>query len=46
VLTECSVGGLALVERMAGYDRVIVLDALQTADPLPGLWHAFDAGAL
>jgi hydrogenase maturation protease len=33
---EVSVGGLRLMERMLGYERVILVDALQPGDGLPG----------
>jgi hydrogenase maturation protease len=33
---EASVGGLRLLEALTGYDRVILIDAIQTADGLPG----------
>ncbi len=35
-VTEASVGGLRLMEMMEGYDRVIVVDAIQTTDGQPG----------
>jgi hydrogenase maturation protease len=35
-VTEASVGGLRLMEMMEGYDRVILVDAIQTADGQPG----------
>ncbi len=35
-VTEASVGGLRLMEMMVGYDRVILIDALQHCDALPG----------
>ncbi len=31
-----AVGGLALMERLVGYDRVILVDAIQTGDKTPG----------
>jgi hydrogenase maturation protease len=46
VVDECSVGGLNLVEVMAGYDRVVVLDSIMTEGGVPGTWFTFDAGAL
>jgi hydrogenase maturation protease len=46
VIEECAVGGLNLIEVIAGYDRVIVLDSIMTADGAPGTWYAFDARAL
>ena len=33
---EASVGGLRLLEVIAGYERVILVDAIQTADGKPG----------
>ena len=35
-VSEASLGGLALMERMVGYDRVILIDALQTGGGQPG----------
>ncbi len=35
-VTEASVGGLRLMEMMEGYGRVILVDAIQTADGQPG----------
>jgi len=35
-VTEASVGGLRLMEMMVGYERVILIDALQHRDALPG----------
>jgi len=35
-VTEASVGGLRLMEMMMGYERVILIDALQHRDALPG----------
>ncbi len=45
-LEECSVGGLTLVEQLAGYDRVVVLDSIRTRDGRPGDWYSFTASAL
>lgn len=36
---EVSVGGLTLMEAMAGYDRVILIDALYRRDGNPGAFH-------
>jgi|WetSurMetagenome_2_1015567.scaffolds.fasta_scaffold470336_1 hydrogenase maturation protease len=33
---EASVGGIRLMEVLAGYDRTILIDAIQTPDGLPG----------
>jgi hydrogenase maturation protease len=46
VMEECSVGGLNLIDVFAGYDRVIVLDSLQTTGGTPGDWYSFTAAAL
>jgi len=35
-VTEASVGGLYLMELMTGYDRVILIDAIQTPGGQPG----------
>ena len=35
-VTEASVGGLRLMELMVGYDRVVLIDALQHPDARPG----------
>jgi hydrogenase maturation protease len=38
-IEEVSVGGLTLMESMIGFDRVIVVDALQTREMRPGTVH-------
>ncbi len=38
-VTEASVGGLRLMEMMVGYDRVILIDAIQTPGGRPGAIH-------
>jgi hydrogenase maturation protease len=43
---ELSVGGLALMEAMIGYERVILIDALWTPDCSPGQVTEFNAGLL
>jgi hydrogenase maturation protease len=35
-VVEVSVGGLALMEAMVGYQRVVLIDAIMTADGQPG----------
>lgn len=45
-IEECSVGGLTLVEQIAGYDQVVVLDSIRTRDGRPGDWYSFTAAAL
>ena len=37
--TEASVGGLRLLDVIAGYERVIMVDAIQTRDGKPGDIH-------
>jgi len=46
IIEECSVGGLNLLDLLRGYQRVIVLDSLQTSKGTPGAWHRFTAEAL
>ena len=36
-VTELSIGGLALMETMIGYDKIILIDAMQTKDGSPGM---------
>ena len=38
-VTEVSVGGLTLMESMIGFDRVILIDAIQLDDNQPGQIH-------
>lgn len=38
-VTEASVGGLSLLELVVGYDRVIIIDAIQTGSREPGEVH-------
>ena len=38
VVMECSVGGLALLDVVAGYDALIAMDAVRTRDGIPGAW--------
>jgi hydrogenase maturation protease len=35
-VTEASVGGLDFLELLAGYDKAIIIDAIQTAEGRPG----------
>ena len=46
VVDECCVGGLNILDVMAGYDRVIVIDAIKTAGGLAGTTYHFDAERL
>ncbi len=40
---ECTSGGLDLLEQLAGFDRVVVLDAIRTRGGHPGDWYRFTA---
>jgi hydrogenase maturation protease len=46
VREECCTGGLELLDVVAGFDRLIVLDAIKTTDGRPGDWYRFDGTAL
>ena len=39
VVEDCSVGGLNLLDLLAGYQRVIILDSLLTSGATPGAWR-------
>ena len=41
-VTEASVGGLRLMEMMIGYDRVMLVDALNVGDETPGTLHRWN----
>jgi hydrogenase maturation protease len=43
---EASVGGVRLLEVIAGYERVIIVDAMQTPDGNPGDIHRLHLGDL
>jgi len=43
-VTEASVGGLHLMEMMAGYDRVILVDAIQTQTGQSGAVYSLTLG--
>ena len=43
VIEECCIGGLNLLDLVAGYDRLIALDSIKTRDGVPGTWYRFDA---
>jgi hydrogenase maturation protease len=43
---EAAVGGLRLLELIAGYDRLILVDAIQTPDGRPGQIHRLTLGDL
>ena len=46
IVEECSVGGINLLDLLSGYQRVVVLDSLQTSGGTPGACHRFTAEAL
>ncbi len=46
IVEECSVGGLNLLDLLSGFQRVILLDSLQTSTNTPGAWHRFTATTL
>jgi hydrogenase maturation protease len=43
---ECTVGGLNLLELVAGFDRLVVVDSIKTQGGRPGDWYRFDGAAL
>jgi hydrogenase maturation protease len=46
VREECCTGGLELLDVVAGFDRLIVLDSIKTEGGRPGDWYRFDGAAL
>jgi hydrogenase maturation protease len=46
VREECCTGGLELLDVVAGFDRLIVLDSIKTDGGRPGDWYRFDGTAL
>lgn len=42
----CTVGGLELLEVVAGFDRLVVLDSIMTHGGRPGDWYRFDGSSL
>jgi hydrogenase maturation protease len=44
--TDASVGGMRLLDVIAGYDRIIMVDAIKTADGKPGDIHRLHPGDL
>jgi hydrogenase maturation protease len=43
---ECCVGGLNLLDQVAGYERLVVIDSIKTVGGRPGVWYRFDATSL
>lgn len=46
VLEECSVGGLNLLDVVAGYRRLVVLDSIKTSGGVCASWYRFTARSL
>lgn len=46
VVAECSVGGLNLLDIIAGYDRLVVFDSIKTPGGVPATWYRFDSTSL
>ncbi len=46
VVEEGPPATLDLVERLLGYERVIVVDSIRTREGAPGTWYSFTAAAL
>jgi hydrogenase maturation protease len=44
-ITETSVAGLSLLDLLVGYDRAIIIDAIQTLDGKPGQIYQLDPEA-
>ena len=45
-VSDCTVGGLNLLDVIAGFDRLIVLDSIKTAGGKPGSWYYFRGSSL
>jgi hydrogenase maturation protease len=45
-VSDCSVGGLNLLEVVDGYDRLIAIDSIKTVGGQPGAWYRFTADSL
>lgn len=41
-LEECSLSGLALLDVIIGYDRLILVDTIKRRDPIPGRIHLLE----
>jgi hydrogenase maturation protease len=46
VIEECSVGGMNLLDVVADWDRLLVLDSIKTPEGIPGTWYYFTAESL
>jgi hydrogenase maturation protease len=45
-VSDCSVGGLNLLDIVEGHDRLIVIDSIKTMGGQPGAWYQFTADSL
>jgi hydrogenase maturation protease len=45
VVEECSLGGLNVLDLVAGHERLVVLDSIRAGGP-PGGWYRFDGRSL
>ena len=45
-ISDCTVGGLNLLNVVIGFDRLIVLDSIKTAGGKPGSWYYFRGSSL
>jgi hydrogenase maturation protease len=45
-IVECTVGGLNLLDVVAGHDRLVVLDSIKTLGGRPGDWYRFGGARL
>jgi hydrogenase maturation protease len=43
---ECTVGGLNLLDLVAGFDQLIVVDSIKTRGGCPGDWYRFGGASL
>jgi len=42
-LMECSLSGLALLDLIAGYDFLVIIDTIKKQSPIPGRIHVLEA---
>ncbi len=42
VVEECSLSGLALLDVIVGYDRLVLVDTIERTSPLPGRVHLLE----
>jgi hydrogenase maturation protease len=42
VIEECSLSGLALLDVIVGYDRLVLVDTIKRASPVPGRVHLLE----